>query len=266
MAETDLTQIPSVFISQNDGQALSSFLTNQSMVAAQLTLNSASYAFNVQETLSCEFIGVRVQTDHTARGDLRIVLTSPTGTRSILQRMNQDTLAGPTDWTYYSVQHFYESSFGTWTLAITDEDIKGTGSVKGVSLILTGVPIADTDHDGLDDGWEMQHFQTLAYGPADDPDMDGFTNAREQIMGTDPSVPNSPFWVDLSLWDTRLLRISWPSTTKMSYRVQVGPQSIAPLSWATAKLPGQFPETEAFIPYANGLHQFFRVEAVGKQD
>jgi len=52
------------------------------------------------------------------------------------------------------------------------------------SLIVNGVPITDTDHDGLDDNWEMAHFGTLAYGPKDDPDYDGYNNAFEQVLGS----------------------------------------------------------------------------------
>jgi subtilisin family serine protease/subtilisin-like proprotein convertase family protein len=264
MAGTDLTPIPSICISQNDGEALVAFLSSQPQVQGQLTLQPTNYTFTVTNTLQCEFVGVRLQTDHTGRGDLRIVLTSPTGTQSVLQRVNQDTLPGPVDWTYYSVQHFYESSFGAWTLSVLDEDTKGTGSVTSASLILTGVPITDTDHDGLDDQWELAHFGTLAYGPKDDPDHDGYINSREEIMGTDPQVPNDPLELNLSLWDARLARLSWPSSTNAFYKVNTGSDSVIPLVLAT-NLPGHFPQTEWFVPYTNSVPQFFQVEAVPNQ-
>jgi hypothetical protein len=69
-----------------------------------------------------------------------------------------------------------------------------------------------------------------------------------------------PFQLDLSLWDARLARLSWPSNTNTVYHVQVGPESIAPLTAAT-NLPGQFPESEWFVPYTNTVRQFFRVQA-----
>ena len=45
----------------------------------------------------------------------------------------------------------------------------------------------DTDADGLPDVWENTYFSSLAYGPADDPDHDGFTNLQEFQAGTNPN-------------------------------------------------------------------------------
>jgi subtilisin-like proprotein convertase family protein len=261
MAQTDLTPIPSLFIAQNDGDALRNYLAAMPEARAGLGLTSTNYTFKVPETLQCEYVGLRVDTDHTARGDLRVVLTSPAGTRSIMQRVNQDTLPGPRDWTYYSVQHFYESSAGTWTVTISDEDNKGTGRVRRISLLISGVPITDLDRDGLDDVWEQLQFASLAQGPAGDPDHDGYSNAREQVLGSDPAHATLPFQLDLSLWDSRLARLSWPSNTNTLYRVEIGAESAAPLHLLTT-IPGGFPETEWFVPYTEGLHHFFKVEAV----
>ena len=63
-----------MFVSQNDGQALHDYLVAQPNAQVQVQLTSTSYTFNVPDTLSCEFVGVRVQTDHSSRGDLQIVL------------------------------------------------------------------------------------------------------------------------------------------------------------------------------------------------
>jgi len=45
----------------------------------------------------------------------------------------------------------------------------------------------DTDNDGLPDAWELRYFGTLAYGAADDPDGDGFSNLTEWQAGSDPA-------------------------------------------------------------------------------
>jgi len=155
---------------------------------------------------------------------------------------------------------FLESSFGTWTLAFSDEYQDATGSVQLASLIIEGVTITDTDHDGLDDDWEMAHFGNLNHGPQDDPDGDGFDNAREQIMGTDPLAADVPFQLDLSPWDKKLARLSWPGATNLSYEVLSG-TNVAALTLLT-NLPGRFPETEWFSPYTNPARQFFRVRVV----
>ena len=261
MPETDFVPIPAVMIDQNSGEALRSYLSTATTTRAQIQLASASFAFNVTNTLICEHVGVRVQTDHARRGDLRITLLSPRGTRSVLQRVNPDDSPGPTDWTYYSTLHFGESSAGAWIVSISDEQPWNTGSVQSVALSIDGVPITDTDHDGLDDDWEMAHFGSLASGPLDDPDGDGYCNAREQLMGTDPTAADAPFTLDLSPWDERLARLSWPATTNRTYDVLGGADLGAPLTVLT-NLPGRFPELEWFQPYTNLVNQFFRVRAV----
>jgi len=261
MGGTDFVPIPAVMIDQNSGQALRSYLQTTSTAQAQLKLSSASYAFQVSDTLICEHVGVRVQTDHPSRGDLRITLLSPQGTRSVLQHLNFDLLAGPTDWTYFSTLHFGESSAGAWTVYLSDEQPSSTGSVQSVSLTVQGVAIADSDHDGLDDQWEMAHFGSLTYGPKDDPDGDGYSNAREQILGTDPTAAAASFQLDLSSWNEKLARLSWPGLANRTYDVLAGTNVSSPLTVLT-NLPGRFPETEWLTPYTNLLDQFFRVRAV----
>jgi hypothetical protein len=49
-------------------------------------------------------------------------------------------------------------------------------------------PGADTDGDGLPDGWEMLHFGDLDESTYDDPDDDGWYNITEYQRGLDPNV------------------------------------------------------------------------------
>ena len=260
MAGTDYVPIPAVFIGYNEGIGLVNLFATNSNARAQILMPSTVYTFPVTNTLICEHVGVRVITDFPVRGDLRITLVSPSGTRSVLQRYNGDANPGPADWTYSSTHHFFESTAGTWTVSISNQGIEGfTGNVQVVSLILQGVPIMDADADGLDDRWEEQYFGSLNAGPKDDPDLDGYSNMREQLMGTNPTVNNNlPFRVDLSRWNSSIWRLSWPSSSNYQYEVWAGP-SAAALSLVTT-LPGQFPETEWFVPAAHAA-QFFRVRA-----
>ena len=198
-------------------------------------------------------------TDHPLRGDLRITLVSPSGTRSVLQRYNGDTSPGPEDWTYYSTHHFYESSAGNWEIYFSDEGQGNSGAVQSVSLIISGVQLSDTDNDGLHDPWELTHFGDLSQGPNDDPDHDGYSNLREQIMGTNPKLP-VPLQLDLSRWNTRLARLSWPGSPQFTYEVWGGTNIVSPS--LLASVPGHFPETEWFTPYNNLPRQFLKVRAV----
>ena len=258
MAGTGFVPIPAVFIGESSGEFLTNFIATNNTARAQIEMIGMNYTFNVTNTLVCEHVGVRLQTDYPQRGNLRVTLLSPMGTRSVLQFFNTDTNAGPVDWTYYSTHHFFESSAGSWTVTVSDEGVGGSGNVLSASLIIQGVPITDTDHDGLDDNWEMAHFGTLAYGPKDDPDHDGYNNAFEQVLNSNPLAADVPFSVGLSFWNSSLARLSWPGSTNYSYQVWGGTNAAA-LTLIT-NVPGTFPETLAFVPYGGISRQFFRVQ------
>lgn len=258
MGGTDFSRIPSVMIDNSPGTVLRTFANQNSSTRVQLQLSAVNYTFNVSDTLLCEHVGVRIRANHTRRGDLRITVLSPRGTRSVLQAANLDDSAGPADWTYYSAQHYYESSAGTWMVSVSDEEPLDTGSVLEADLIIDGVAINDTDHDGLEDGWEMAHFGSLAFGPKDDPDGDGYNNAVEQIAGTDPNVIDPEFRVDLSRWNERLVRVSWPTSTNHTFQLYGAADAAASFNLIT-NVTGKFPETEWFTPCSNAVDQFFRV-------
>jgi subtilisin family serine protease/subtilisin-like proprotein convertase family protein len=262
MGATDFVPVPAVFIGHSDGVALQGLFATNPAALAQISLNATSHVFTVTNTLLCEHVGLEVMSDHPSRGDLRITLVSPAGTRSVLQRYSADTNAGPADWTYYTTHDFYESSAGNWTAYFSDESAGATGSVLTASLKIEGVPIVDTDHDGLDDNWELAHFGNLNQGPAGDPDHDGYSNMREQIMGTDPNVANDPLQLDLSAWSPSYYRLSWPGSTNYSYDIWGGTNAAA-LALLT-NWPGHFPETEWFSPGTNPPLRFFRVHSVPK--
>ncbi len=259
----DVLRIPSIFLSQTAGDTLAAVAQTNANLRAQLELDAARYPFAVTNELVCEHVGVRVQTTHSFRGDLRITVTSPSGTRSILQRFNPFVRGDPlTDWTYYSTHHFFESSVGIWTVQVSDEQSAGTGDVTSVSLILKGVPILDADHDGLDDNWETTKLGSLAFGPLDDPDGDGLSNAREQVIGSHPNEmdsPFSPFALDASVWNSQLVRLSWPAAAGRAYELRTNGNPSGTFS-ALTNVSGRFPDGEVFVPRSGGA-QFFQLRA-----
>ena len=257
-ADFHLSPIPSIMISQNDGLALHGYLSQQPEVRAQLRLSTAQFTLTVTNTLICEHVSLRVQFNHPRRADVRLTLVSPAGTRSVLHHFNQDTTSSLGDWTFYSNQHYFESSAGEWRVAVGDERPGQTGQVMGMTLTIEGVPIEDSDHDGLDDGWELSHFGTLAFGPNDDNDGDGLDNMREQIMGTDPTVPDRPLNLDLSLWNNRTARLSWPGMSNVTYEVQSTADLSGPFTSVT-NVPGVFPESEWLAPLTNSMTGFLRL-------
>jgi subtilisin family serine protease len=261
MAGTDFVPVPAVFIGHSDGAALLNLFQTNSAALGQIHLANTSYVFSVTNTMICEHVGLRVQADHTSRSDVRITLVSPMGTRSVLQALNIDTEPGPADWTYYSTHHFFETTAGNWTAYFSDEGMAGTGSVRSVSLILQGVPIHDRDQNGLDDFWEITYWDSIfSQKASDDPDRDGYSNAREQLMDTDPAYAEDlDYNLDLSRWNSSLARVSWASSPYYRYEVWGG-TNLNALTLMT-NLPGRFPETEWFTPYNAPTAQFFRVRA-----
>lgn len=75
---------------------------------------------------------------------------------------------------------------------LVDGDLNDDIDVFAARLDTT-VQSGDSDGDGLDDAWERAAFSTLDFGPADDPDGDGATNAQEFAAGTNPSDAASVF-------------------------------------------------------------------------
>ena len=209
MFETGYLPIPAVSMARNDGLALRQIVASAPNMLASISVTPTNQTFSVPNSLRCENVGLRVKSTHTSRGDLRITLRSPGGTRTVLQAFNEDATPGPVDWTYYSWKFFGEQAFGTWTAEVTDQAPNFTGAITNMELIVSGVPIDDDDHDGLDDTWELAHFGGLAQGGKDDADGDGYTNAEEQLLGSNANLAPGLSPITVSVWDDRLLRLSW---------------------------------------------------------
>ena len=209
----DFVPIPAVFIGHSDGAALRELVRTNDTVRVRLATRPAVMPFEVTATLRCEAVRLRLRTDHPVRGDLRVTLTSPSGTRSVLQAYNADETPGPADWTYSSNLHLLEPTAGTWTLEVTDEGAGSRGRILGATLILDGVAIEDVDRDGLADGWEKSRFGNLREDPAGDPDGDGWSNALEALRGTDPNVRDRPEVPGIGDWNPGWVRVTLPTSS-----------------------------------------------------
>jgi subtilisin family serine protease len=91
------------------------------------------------DTHRIEAVTVTVTATHSARGDLALTLTSPSGMKSRLSEVHNDPtpnfkndkVSGSTAWTFSSVRHWGEFTGGDWTLEVTDG---GTGNASGGTL------------------------------------------------------------------------------------------------------------------------------------
>jgi len=134
------------------------------------------FNLSVPVDLRLESIDVIVDITHGARGELDIVLQSPSGHESWLAEEHNDNNADYSNWRFGTVQHWDESSQGEWKLKVRDA-VSGSnsGTVNSWEVILHGVGNV-TDFDG--DGWPD-------YNDEDD-DNDGWNDTAEQSCSTDP--------------------------------------------------------------------------------
>ncbi|HRZ34764.1 MAG TPA: S8 family serine peptidase [Candidatus Paceibacterota bacterium] len=259
-ADIHFQTIPAVFIDQTRGEALQAYLAAHPETTAQLRLDAVRCPVTISESLLCEHVKLRASFSHPRRADVRVTLLSPAGTRSVLHRFNNDTASALSEWTFNSTQHFYESSAGVWQIEVSDQNAGSTGRVVSLDLTVYGVRIEDVDRDGLDDQWELARFGSLDQGPAGDPDQDGWSNVREQILGRDPAIADRPFRLDLSRWDSRWGRLSWPAGAAFRYEVSMQ-SALGEPPQVVSEQTGRFPELDLIVPLTDGC-RFYQVRQV----
>jgi len=231
MGGTDFLPIPAVFIGNTDAETIKEVQGLFPLAKAQIALNSATYTFTVTNQMICAYASLRVMAQNEVRGNLRITLTSPEGTRSILDRYNSDISAGPADWTYCTRHCLYENSAGTWTVAVTDEGVDNQGQMNSVSLTINGVPATN--------GAPLSRLQVL-----------------ESYLLPDPRAIRP----DLSIWKGALARLSWTGAPGAAYQVWSATNVAGPYILLT-NLTGTFPVTECFTPENEPRAKFYKVTA-----
>ncbi len=259
MSGTQFAPIPAVYLSQTEGDALSQTIVGRTDVTARIFTTSASMNLTVTNSMACEHVGVRLRTSHTSRGDLRITLISPKGTRSVLQNPNDDTSVGPEDWTYWSTHHLMEPSAGVWRLQVTDLRQFDSGAILGAELLIDGVAIEDTDTDGLDDGWERRWFGGLDRGPSDDVDGDGLQLVREQHLDLSPVDGPPLFPAQLAIIDGLAVRATFPTQFGRRYLLDHA-ETLGGTSIVYTNSPGRVGWMEMMLPLQGRDQRWFRVQ------
>jgi predicted outer membrane repeat protein len=99
---------------------------------------------------------------------------------------------------------------------------------------------ADSDWDGMPDGWENQHFGS-PFGcttPQADPDHDGQSNYRESIADTDPADSNSVFRALRIFWESEFWTVeASPSSALRVYSLQSSTNLTVSNSWTVVGSP-----------------------------
>jgi subtilisin-like proprotein convertase family protein len=96
------------------------------------------YEFDVTEELRIEHVVLTTDIEHSSRGDLRIVLVSPSGTESLLAVPHSDYNHNYPNWPFMTVRCWGESSVGKWKVRISDEGAQDSGFIRGLSLKIFG--------------------------------------------------------------------------------------------------------------------------------
>lgn len=119
-------------------------------------------------------------------GDLRVRITSPEGTESLLAVPRNDPTSNYTNFVFTSVRHWGELSDGDWTVRIADERPGNTATWQSFELRVFGTDPAETcradlNADGVLDAEDFFAFLSLfaAGDPAADFNADGVIDAAD---------------------------------------------------------------------------------------
>jgi len=99
-----------------------------------------SSTFTVGADITVESVEIVFSATHASRGHLQVVLTSPSGTRSVLATPRADTGDNYAGWTFSTVRDWGESAAGTWTLTVSDLTAGTAGSFGSWAINVYGTP------------------------------------------------------------------------------------------------------------------------------
>ena len=156
--------------------------------------NSPNYISSnttVPDAILVENVDIIVDIPHDFRGDLEIILTSPSGTESVLSEKHDDENSDYSNWRFSTVHNWDEDSRGNWTLTVEDQGNNDVGSFDDWELIIYGTQInLDSDGDNLSDTNETDVYGT---DPNDiDTDDDTINDGAEVLVyGTNPLVADT---------------------------------------------------------------------------
>lgn len=123
-----------------------------------------------------------------ALGFIHIKLEDPfNGKKVITEVIRSDSKAIMAENTWLSKERQPDM---TWVYFINLFDIDSTGSYS--MTMENGPSFVDSDNDGMDDQWELDHFGSLDNDGTGDADGDGISDLDEYFNGTDPGNNSAP--------------------------------------------------------------------------
>ncbi len=96
--------------------------------------------FNFTESeLRVEHVSLTVDIRHSRRGQLRIEIESPAGTKSVLAPgRSRDLGKHFQEWTFTSVHHWGENAVGDWKVRVIDTKARTVGTIRSLKIELAG--------------------------------------------------------------------------------------------------------------------------------
>ena len=83
--------------------------------------SSISFTWICSQNIIVEHVDIFFDASHTHRGQLRITITSPKGTESVLAEKRNDRNPNYAYWKFMTIRNWGEGSFGPWTITVSDE-------------------------------------------------------------------------------------------------------------------------------------------------
>ena len=142
------------------------------------------------------------------------------------------------------------------------------GNVAQANGFLEVIPkYPDDNFDGLDDTFQRRYFPLFTAtnaAPGADPDGDGFTNAAENIAGTDPTNAASLVKIEAITNNMAGATVVWRSISGKKYQLQSREQLGNGTNWTTLGSPVTATGATAFKLDAGATtgNKFYRVEVV----
>lgn len=102
-----------------DSGAINAPIADNELLAVQ-----SKATVNPPGTFVAESVAVYLQVEHASRGNLEVILTSPSGTKSILSAgifRESQQLTADERWKLMTVKNFGEDASGDWILSVTDK-------------------------------------------------------------------------------------------------------------------------------------------------
>lgn len=196
--------------------AQTSVASTQTGLAASIPNNNATGTTRTFDlgasNLRVEHVTVRVSINHTARGNLAITLTSPSGTASRLAEVRSDANDNYSDWTFMTVRNWGESSRGTWTLRVADQSNTGNstgGTLTAAEIVVFGSPAVPVNPPPVvqltapaDQGVFSVDAPVSLAATASDATVNGSAGIVTQVeflsgdtvVGTDATAPYAATW------------------------------------------------------------------------